>query len=205
MNISAMKTSKIYILLTGLFLFGLGGCAVTDMDRSVNFTKYQTYSWGDSEVEVKNPLYDSDLINKKIRTTVENEFAKRGIVANPQNPDFLVRYHTYTEEKERVSGGYNYGYPYFPLRFYPYAFGWGYPYHWMSPQMKSDYTEGTLIIDIVDRQTDELVWRGSVSGNVDDVSGLKKQIEKGIKAIMKKYPVRPDDALRIGNGAETIS
>jgi hypothetical protein len=203
-----MNTLKIHILSLGLLLFGLAGCAVTDIDRSADFSDYQTYAWGKSEVKVTNPLYESDLINKKIRSTVESEFAKRGIIKNENNPDFLVSYHTYTEKKEQVSGGYGYpyyGYGFSPFRFYPFAYGFGYPYYWMRPESKTQYTEGTLIIDIIDRASDALVWRGSVRGNVDDAAGLKKQIEKGIKAIMKKYPVSPDAPLNIGNDSETIS
>lgn len=72
------------------------------------------------------------------------------------------------------------------------------------PHVK-EYTEGTLILDIIDRSTDELVWRGSVSGNVEGISRLRKQIEKGVKAIMKKYPVTPDEPLNIGNDKNIIS
>jgi hypothetical protein len=56
------------------------------------------------------------------------------------------------------------------------------------------YTEGTLIIDILDTKTNEVVWRGTVAGKVDDVANLQKQIDKGIRAILKKYPVTPDTA-----------
>jgi hypothetical protein len=59
------------------------------------------------------------------------------------------------------------------------------------------FTEGTLIIDITDSKTKELVWRGTVSGNVDNVGDLEKQIRKGIKAILKKYPVTPQQPLPV--------
>jgi hypothetical protein len=201
-----MKTWSVNIMLTGILLLGLASCAVTDFDRSADFKDYQTFRWGKSKVDVSNPLYNSDLINKKIRQTVENEFAKRGIVKNDRNPDFIVSFHTYTEKKEQLSGGaYPYSdYPYFPFRFSPFAFGWGYPYY-MSRPAATAYTQGTLIIDIMDGKSRELVWRGSVSGNVDDAGSLKRQIEKGIKAIMRKYPVTPDAPLNIGNDAKTIS
>jgi len=51
-----------------------------------------------------------------------------------------------------------------------------------------------LIIDILDAKSNEVVWRGTVTGKVDDVANLQKQIDKGIRAIMKKYPVTPDSA-----------
>jgi hypothetical protein len=52
-----------------------------------------------------------------------------------------------------------------------------------------------LIVDIKDGESKEIIWRGTVSGNVDNVRKLQKQIEKGIKAIMKKYPVPANDKL----------
>lgn len=199
-----MKIKNTYIIV-GLFLLGLSGCAVTDFDRSADFTQYKTYDWGKSEIDVSNPVYESDLINKRVRHTVEDEFAKRGIMKNERNPDFIVLYHTYTEEKQRTYGSYPYANRFLPFGFYPFAFAWGYPYMLMSPPRTSEYTEGTLMLDIIDRQSDELLWRGSVSGSVDDVSKLRKQIDKAIKAIMKKYPVSPEAPLNIGTDQNAIS
>ena len=196
-----MKPKLSYFLFP-LFLFGLAGCAVTDVDHAADFTRYKTYAWGKSDMDVSNPLYKSDLISKRIRDAVDEEFAKRGIIKDENDPDFIVRFHTYTEEKEESAASRPYGYGYFPYGWYPFTFRWGYfPYALMGPPPQRQYTEGTLILDIVDHQTDELVWRGSVSGNVDDVSTLKKQIEKGIKAIMKKYPVMPGERLDLKQDA----
>lgn len=180
-----------------LFALVMSGCAVTDFDKTTDFTGYRTYTWGESNVDVDNPVYDSDLINKRIRRTIEAEFLKRGIVKSDKDPDFVVLYHTYTEDKVQRSTAHPYPYPYrfYPYGFYPFAFHpWGYPFY-MAPPLMEEYTEGTLIIDIIDRDSDELVWRGAVSGNVDNVASLRKQIEKGVKAIMKKYPISPDDPL----------
>lgn len=189
-----MKNRAINVMgfMAGILLLGFTGCAVTDVDQSANFHQYKTFAWGKSKVEVKNPAYKSDLINKRIKATVEKEFAKRGIALNPSRPDLKVSYHTYTEKKEQRMGNAYYGYPYYP-RFYPYGFGWGwgFPYGY-GPAQPYTYTEGTLIIDITDARTNELVWRGTVSGNVNNVASLQRQIAKGVRAIMKKYPVTPD-------------
>jgi hypothetical protein len=136
------------------------------------------------------------LINRNIHQTIENELNARGIVMDKQNPDVVISYHTYTEKRQQQYGGaYGYGYaPYFmPFGFYRY--GWGIPYmpygNGYGPGGMKTYTQGTLIIDIADAKTNELVWRGTVSGNVDNLKVLEKQIYKGVKAILKKYPVTP--------------
>jgi hypothetical protein len=56
-------------------------------------------------------------------------------------------------------------------------------------------TEGTLVVDVTDAKTDQLVWRGSVTGNINDTSSLQKQIDKAVKAILKKYPASKDEPL----------
>jgi hypothetical protein len=202
-----MKRINIYIAI--LLLTVMSSCAVTDIDRSADFYNYRTYAWGEPTAKVNNPVYNSELISKNIKNAIGQEFAKRGIKFNPENPDFVVSYQTFTEEKREVRnrGPYGYG-PYFPLRFYPYYFGWGwgFPYAWGGgfPE-ETNYTEGTLIIDITDNKTNELVWRGTVKGNVENISSLQKQIQKGIKAIMKKYPVTPQEPLPLMKDEKVIS
>jgi hypothetical protein len=195
-----MKRTGLNIVLVVTLLFSIAGCAVTDVDRSVDFSRYKTFAWGPSEIKTDNPKYKSDLINKNIKATVEDEFAKKGITRNTKDPDFLISYNTYTEEKESVSGGspfYGGAYPFYPMRFYRYR--WGFPYGMYNPPRTYSYTEGTLIIDITDRATKEVIWRGTVTGNVDNTKKLQRQIQKGIKAIMKKYPVATPDRLELPN------
>lgn len=181
---------------TWLLLFSLAGCAVTDIDRTVNFSNLRTYSWGKSEMNAENPIYRGEMVDKKIRAAVDGEFQRLGIARDDRDPDFLVTYKTHTEKKRTSTGrtypSYFYQ-PYFFGPFFPYAFGF-YPYGWgmipYSYYRSETYTEGTLVIDIMDAQTREVVWRGSVSGNVDNTRNLEKLVSKGVKAIMKKFPVQ---------------
>jgi hypothetical protein len=196
-----MKKSFLNIVSFITVLALLAGCATTDLDHRINFNQYKTFAWGPSDIKTENPIYNSDLINKNIKSTVENEFAKRGIMENEAHPDFLVSFHTYTEKEQSSGSSAYYGYPYFPaFGFYGMRYGWGMPY-WGMPfggygygggRGPYTYTKGTLILDIKDKKTDEVIWRGAVSGNVDNVKTLERQIAKGVKAIMKKYPGTPD-------------
>jgi hypothetical protein len=189
-----MKHILKVVAIAGSLFFALTGCAVTDIDRAVDFNRFRSFTWGTSEALADDPVYKSDLINRNIEETVKEEFAKRGIQFDPENPDFLVSYKTYTEEKKSYDRGPYY--PFMPWRFgyFPFAYGYGmFPYPWYYPARMHQYTEGTLIIDIVDNKTKETVWRGTVKGNVEDTNTLQKQIRKGIKAIMKKYPVPVDE------------
>jgi hypothetical protein len=198
------------IIILSALLLGMTSCAVTDFDRTADFKRYKTFGWGKAEVKVENPIYKSDLINASIKSTIQKEFAKRGIKHNTKNPDFLVSYHTYTEKKEQVYGGASpyFGYPFYAYRFHPFMYGWGgwgMPFAWNNGPSAYTYTEGTLIIDIIDAKTNDLVWRGSVSGNVNSASNVQKQIRKGIKAIFKKYPISPQNDEKLQLDENVIS
>ena len=179
---------SICLAIVGMLL--LGSCAVTDLSREVDFSQYKTFGWGKAEISVSSPAYKSGLISSKIRKSVKAEFEKHGIMYDKSNPDLLVSYETFTKEKEQLSAGAS-GYPFFYRGFYP-MWGWGYPYMpyagMYGPGQSYYYTEGTLIVDVTDAKTNEHIWRGLVKGNVSDVKALQKSIEKGVRAIMKKYP-----------------
>ncbi|MDJ1502958.1 DUF4136 domain-containing protein [Xanthocytophaga agilis] len=192
-----MKTIKMRVVacIAFLSLFVMGGCASlvsTQVAPQASLGQYKTFGWLKPDVKVgSNPLYNSKLLDRNIQYALESELTKRGMVHTESQPDLLLQYHTYTEKKRQSYNGYNY-YPY--GGFYP--FGWGRMYGWgMMPYYGNGYnrsytyTEGTLVIDMIDAKTKELLWRGSIQGNVDNVKRLQQQVAKGVEAIMKKYPV----------------
>ena len=188
-----------YAVIVLALLMSLSGCASlvsTNLDRSANFSQYKTFGWLPAEVKVKNPVYDSKLIDRNIKYAVEQEFAKRGIARNQTQPDLLVKYHTFTEKKKQQYNNYNpypfygYGWGMMPYRWawrMPYYGGWGGGFN----NREYTYTAGTLVLDVIDNRTNELIWRGSIEGDVDNVNRLQKQVDKAVQAIMKKYPVKP--------------
>jgi hypothetical protein len=186
-------TKKMNICLAIAAALTLGSCAVTDIDRAIDFNHYKTFGFSTADINVNNPAYKSGLISSKIRNDIIGEFQKHGLTYSKEDPDLLISYTTFTKDKQQMSNwGYYGGYPMmmYPRFFYgPYMFG--YPYMGYGPYGGGmyNYTEGTLIIDVTDARTNEQVWRGLVKGNVSDVGALSKSIDKGVRAIVKKYPV----------------
>lgn len=79
-------------------------------------------------------------------------------------------------------------------QFYESAYGWywGYGYQWTVPY---GYTEGSLVLDVVDRGVvddvgdDLLVYRGAVYGLMaQDLEVIKLQIRNGVQAIFAQWP-----------------
>ena len=71
----------------------------------------------------------------------------------------------------------------------PYYGGYGYGGYGGYPSSINN-TDGTLILDVVDAKTGDIIWQKAISGDVTNPNHLEKRINKGVKKLMKDFPVR---------------
>ena len=95
--------------------------------------------------------------------------------------DVLIAYHTGTQDRQQYD---TYGYG---------AGGWwgGYWGGGMTTTSVRTYTEGTLILDVVDRENNELVWRGSASKTIDEMESPEqrvKTVQSAVAKLLKDFP-----------------
>jgi len=165
-----------------------------DRDESANMASYKTYKFVDNRDDSANetdanPLYHSSLLDNSIHAEIAMQLEKRGLTESNKSPDVLVAYHTYTEKKLGSVNNYypmmygGWGWRYYPMGYAAYPFG-----YWNGYNSTYEYTEGTLIIDIINAKTKLLVWRGSVSDAIDDPANLHRKASAAVKQIFKKYP-----------------
>lgn len=173
------------ILILSLVALMFTSCAsidvATDYDRDVNFDKYQTYAFfkpGIDKAEI------SDLDKKRILRAIDFELSQKGMTKS-ENPDLLVSIFTQTKEKVNVYQN-NFGY------------GWGWnPYFWgPAGGGVSSYTsiEGTLFVDLIDADRNELVWQGLGTGILSKKMERKEEkIKEIVKEILEKFPPQEND------------
>lgn len=177
---------KILFILLVLFAAGCSSLKVTyDYDGQADFAKYKTYAF--TEDALKLPI--NDLNRDRIHKAVETEMAAKGFTKS-DNPDVLLDLHVRAEKKTEATattsgsgmyGGYYGG----PGR---YGYGGGFS----TTQINyNDYIEGTLIIDLIDKSTEKIVWQGRGTKTVDENASAEKRetnIKNGVKMIFAKYP-----------------
>jgi hypothetical protein len=179
-------------LLTMMVLtIGLVGCRSfnvrTDWDPAAGFDVFQRYLWVEPpKVEGASPFADNTLLRNRVRFVLEFELKQQGFQPTEErvDADFLVTYSVILDERLRLnaySGGAGGGY-------YRRGYG-GFGTVYSSASIR-EYQESTLIIDFLDPNNDDLVWRGWGSGIVRtrDRNARHGRLEKGIKAILKKFP-----------------
>ena len=104
-----------------------------------------------------------------------------------ENPDLLVDYQAVITNQTRLttySTGGGPGWGYGPR----YGFGWGESSR-ISTTTSSTIPVGTLVIDLMDPQQKQLVFRGTATDTLSDKPEKNTQkIQKAVAKIFEKYP-----------------
>jgi hypothetical protein len=158
----------------------------SDYDPKADYSAYRTYDWAPrAEQPVKDPVLDNALLDGRIRHAVETELAAKGLEKDGAGkPDLLIAYHVAVQGKLDIAQTPNYSYG-------PY---WRYGSYAGSSAYVRQYDEGTLILDLIDVSTKQLVWRGSAQAEVKkEVTPEEQQrrINEVVRKILERYPPKP--------------
>lgn len=146
-----------------------------DYDRTVDFRRYRRYAWLPPATSQDPAQRVNTIVDRRIKQAVNVNLLSRGMQLVEDTPDIFVTYHMGTQDRIDVSGsGYTYG---------SYWGGAGVnTYH---------YQQGTLILDIIDARTKELIWRGTATKTIDDnptPEKIDKTINEAVEKLLKDYP-----------------
>ena len=123
-----------------------------------------------------DPMITNSIANRALRARIVRSFQDRGYVMDERNADFGVAFYATAREKLDLTS-WDYGYPGQP--------GWG---RYGQPGV-AQYTEGSIVIDVVNVEKRQLVWRGEgVAILSDDASDNVTQLAKAAEAIVAKFP-----------------
>lgn len=132
-----------------------------------------------------DPMLVNSITNRALRTDLEQGFAKLGYAVADSTPDFCVAYYASTKQQLDITS-WDYGYPLRP-RWWR---GWGPRIGRMDTPMVTQYTQGTVIVDVFDPKTKELLWRGQgVAAVSDNQQQYEQELQTTVTAILAKFPV----------------
>jgi hypothetical protein len=162
-----------------LFLLAAIGTALaqqvtTDFDHHANFVQYKTYSW--QEIKVKNSLW-----NDRIKNAVDAQLQAKGLTRVDSGGDVAIVAIATTQTQRTLNTFYN-------------GFGGGWRWRGFggmgeATTTEQDYKEGTLIVDLYDARTKQLIWRGSAEDTLSNKAEKnEKNLDKGVAKMFKKFP-----------------
>ena len=162
----------------------LGACRSYDLtydyDVTATFSRYKTFDYYTSK---KGTGGTTSLMDKRVRAAVEQELKAKGFAMETKaDPDFLVTYYPIVKNRKvrtTVRSGWGWGYR-------PLYGGVG-----VSSSQVRNYKEGTIVIEIVDFKTNQMVWQGAAAGaltGLENPEDANEVVPKAVRDILAKFP-----------------
>jgi hypothetical protein len=182
--------TRVQQIVVGLSLLVAAGCAgrqvSTDYSPATRFSQYRTFalvSPPDSAAQ--------QLIDERVRTSVASQLMDKGLTqADRDHADLFVGYGVVDRTHQEVyTTGTGWGW----------GGGWGWRFHrwgvaWPT-YSRSDidtYTDGTVVVTLVDAKTRQVVWQGQVADALSlPVSNPARATEKVDAAVAKMFTRYP--------------
>ena len=184
-------------LTLGIGLILAAGCAgqqvTTDYSPATSFSQFKTFAL----VSSPDTAAAQQLLDQRVRNAVQAQLTTKGLTpADRQNADLYVGYGM-VDKTHRQVYTYNDG--------WGWGGGWGWRYYrwgvaWpMTVQRRVEtYTDGTVVVNLVDAKTKKVVWEGEVPDvvnlPVDNPIRATKEVDAAVTKLFTKYPPQSSGA-----------
>ena len=175
------KTRKAVVAIGLGFMLTLAASSVAAQDVThnampgVNFSQFHTYKW----VKVEGAEYPNQIVDQQIKDAVNSQLSAKGLtMTTSDKADLHVAYQIAMQQQKQWNA---------------YGMGgrWG---GGMASAQSSTIDIGTLVFDMYDPSTKQLVWTGRATKTVDPGSNQEKNqknLDKSIAKLLKDYPPKP--------------
>ena len=144
-----------------------------DYDHTINWSKYSTF-----QIMTGTPA-PTTFTQKRIDNGITQALQAKGWTPTTSNPTILVYSHVVlSQEKQWTAtsmGGFGYR-------------GWGGMGGGMATATQTNIPIGTLIVDLVDPNTKEMVWRGTAQDQVKPNGESAQTIDEAMQKLFANFP-----------------
>lgn len=165
---------RVHLIFVLLVVFISTSCSTLrtsyDYDKQIDFSKYKTFAFYKEGMAISKL---NDIDKKRFMSAVTVVLETKGMTSTVNNPDFLVNIIVKGRERIDVSES------------NPYGYGW-----WYIPSVSvRQYTENTILIDLIDAKKKILVWQGRGIGQLgSDVENRDAYVLEVVRKILEQYP-----------------
>ena len=182
------------IMFLAIAALGMVACGPTiriSRDTGAPVPSGATWTWGASDAgrsfPEKHPMVDNATVRERLERALSAELERKGLVraADSAASRFLVHFHVGVEERHELVGDNR-----------PPCVGdaciqdWGF---WGRPEGTSReiaYEAGQLMVDIVDRASRKVIWRGLLENDFVKQDIEEPQLTKYCRKLLASLPAR---------------
>jgi hypothetical protein len=179
MDIKTKNNCSRLLFLVGIAL--LAGMALSAQEVKYNFmpgtdfSKYHSYKW----VSIEGGSHPNQIADAEIKSSVDSQLAARGLTkTDSDSADLLIGYQV-AVDKEKQWNAYGMG---------------GVRFGGMGSATSSTISNGSLVLDLYDPKSKQLVWTGTATKTLDPSSNQEKNqknLDKAMAKLLKNYPPPP--------------
>jgi hypothetical protein len=180
MSLFESKAAAIFLVVISLNCTGAAQKVKVGFDKTVDFSKFRTYSWRETEAATNEPFRRAVLMAE-----IEAELERRGLKLLPDRGDLILDAQgglgaeAGGQHQEIVSPVANT--PTSPMNTV-----------WSGAPVASGnlVLKGNLVLNFVDSASKTLVWEGTVSTKMDNANRDKnlKHLRKAIAKLLERFP-----------------
>jgi hypothetical protein len=172
-----MKVQKRFALAIAGFLLAAASVLAgitTDYDHNADFAHYKTYSWG--KIRTSDGLWDA-----RVKSAVAGQLAAKGLSEVPSGGDVVVAARGAIHNEQEL----NTFYDGFGGRRRFGGFG-------TATTTVDNYKVGTLIVELFDGTSKNLIWQGSASNTLSNNADKNiKSLDKNVQKMFEHFPPQP--------------
>ena len=161
-----------------LMLFVCGTALAQDVTTNsmpgTDFTKFHTYKW----VTIQGATYPNQIVDAQIKQAVDSQLAAKGLTkTDGDKADLYVGYQASIDQERQWN-----------------AYGMGGGLRWgggMATAQSSTISNGTLVLDMYDPSSKQLVWTGRATKTLDASANQEKKqknLNKAMQKLLKNFP-----------------
>ena len=169
----------------------------SEKTKGIDFKKYQTYAWLPTRDTAYTQLVSKQKVERALALEVIGELSKRGMQLDTLNPDCLFTYTLVMKKTYEI--GQKPPEVYSPQVYAPVYAGQNNIYYYRPDYGPVSYNgglsvatfrDGSLVIDMIDRQTNQVIWRSSAQArkNENELQGVKQTVKEVVPEMFKRFP-----------------
>ena len=165
----------IVAILVGLIapMVTIGQEVRTNHMPGTDFSKYHTYKW----VNIESGGHPNQIVDAEIKQSVDSQLTAKGFTkTDSDSANMYVGYQIAVDQEKQWNA---------------YGMGGGIRFGGMGSATSSTINVGTLVLDMYDPATKQLVWTGHATRTVDPSSKPEKNqknLNKAMQKLLKDFP-----------------
>ena len=165
---------SIALMIVSLVAGSLAQEIKTDYDRNADFSHYKTFSF--EKIETKDPLWVD-----RVTAAVGGALTSKGFTRVASGGDIAIICIGTAADRQTLDTFYD---------TFPGGWGWRWGSGYGEATTTTEtYRVGTLVVDLFDRKTKGLLWRGSASDTLSNNSTKNiKTFDKSVEKLFKGFP-----------------